>query len=72
MKTYGIRITAGGVQYFFHVDTKEKVRELFTGSHSITEFAVTEETHTGTATDYREMTDAEVQDIIWGRTKVSA
>lgn len=67
MKTYGIRITAGGVQYFFHVDTIKKARELFTGSRYITEFAVTEETHRGTATDYREMSDTEVQDIIWGR-----
>ena len=67
MKTYGIRITAGGVQYNFHVDTIKNVRELFTGSRFITEFTVTEETHRGTATDYRTMSDDEVQDIIWGR-----
>lgn len=67
MKTYGIAITAGGSQYNFHVDTVQQVRELFTGSHSITEFTVYEQTHTGTAMTYRTMSDAEVQDIIWGR-----
>lgn len=67
MKTYGISITAGGKNYNFHVDTVQKVRELFTGSHSITEFTVYEQTHKGTAMDYRTMTEAEVQDIIWGR-----
>jgi tRNA U38,U39,U40 pseudouridine synthase TruA len=68
MKTYGIAITAGGVKYHFHVDNINKVRELFAGSYDITEFIVTEETHDYTATTFRTMTDAEVQDIIWGRT----
>jgi hypothetical protein len=66
-KSYGIAITAGGVQYNFHVDTIKQVRELFTGSRFITDFTVVEQTHRGTAVDYRTMTDAEVQDIIWGR-----
>jgi len=67
MKTYGISITAGGVQYNFHVDRIKKVRELFTGSRYITEFTVYEQTHNGTAMTHRTMTDEEVQDIIWGR-----
>jgi hypothetical protein len=67
MKTYGISITAGGVQYNFHVDRIKQVRELFTGSRYITEFTVVEQTHNHTAVEYRTMTDEEVQDIIWGR-----
>jgi VCBS repeat-containing protein len=69
MKTYGIAITAGGVQYHFHVDTIKKVRELFTGSRFITEFTVVEQDGNGyyQNPEHRTMTDAEVQDIIWGR-----
>lgn len=67
MKSYGVSITAGGVEYNFHIDTIKQVRELFTGSRFITGFTVVEQTHNHTAIDYRTMTEAEVQDIIWGR-----
>lgn len=66
MFTYGIEITAGNVTYYFHVDTLNKVRELFAGSCDITRFIVTEEG--GSPKQFRKMEMAEVQDIIWGRT----
>lgn len=69
MKTYSIAITAGGVQYHFHVDTINKVRELFAGSHSITDFQVWEQVSRPHERPLIvKMTDEQVQDIIWGRT----
>lgn len=68
-KSYAVSITAGGVQYHFHVDSINKVRELFAGSHSITDFQVWAEEHRiNERPIITKMTDAEVQDIIWGRT----
>ena len=68
-KTYSIAITAGGVQYNFHVDSIIKVRELFAGSHSITAFVVYEQTdRINERPIIRLMSEAEVNDIIWGRT----
>jgi len=67
--TYGVSITAGGTNYSFHVYSLDKVRELFAGSHSIEKFEVTEQTdRTNERTICRQMTEAEVNDIIWGRT----
>jgi hypothetical protein len=69
MSTYSVAITAGGVQYHFHLDNLNKVRELFAGSHSITDFQVWEQTDRYNERPLiRKMTDAEVQDIIWGRS----
>lgn len=69
MKTYSIAITAGGVQYHFHVDYITKVRELFAGSYDITAFEVYEQSNrTGDRPLIRKMSEAEVNDIIWGRT----
>lgn len=65
-KTYGIKVTALGTTYYFVVDTLDKARELYEGSHSITLFEVTEETHeAGTATVFRTMSDREVADAIF-------
>ena len=65
-KTYGIKITALGTTYHFVVDNLDKARELYEGSHSITRFEITEETHqTGTATIFRLMSDREVSDAIF-------
>ena len=65
-KTYGIKVTALGTTYYFVADNLEKVRELYEGSHSITLFEVTEETHEmGSATVFRIMSDREVADAIF-------
>jgi hypothetical protein len=65
-KTYGIKVTALGTTYYFVADNLDKVRELYEGSHSITLFEVTEETHeTGSATVFRTMSDREVADAIF-------
>jgi hypothetical protein len=65
-KTYGIKITALGTTYYFVVDSLDKARELYEGSHSITLFEMTEETHTlGEPTVFRTMSDREVADAIF-------
>ena len=65
-KTYGIKVTALCTTYYFVADNLDKVRELYEGSHSITLFEVTEETHeTGSATVFRTMSDREVADAIF-------
>ena len=65
-KNYGIKVTALGTTYYFVVDTLDKVRELYEGSHSITLFEVTEETiTTGEPTVFRIMSDREVADAIF-------
>lgn len=65
-KNYGIKVTALGTTYYFVVDTLDKVRELYEGSHSITLFEVTEETLTmGEPTVFRIMSDREVADAIF-------
>lgn len=67
--TYAVAITAGGVTYNFHLDTKAKVRDLFMGSSEVTALVVHEETHYyNERPNFRLMSDTEVQDIIWGRT----
>lgn len=65
MKTYGVAITAGGREYFFHVDTALKVKELVEGSTSITALKVTEETSDYTNKTYRVMSDSEVLQTIF-------
>lgn len=65
MKTYGVAITAGGREYFFHVDTALKVKELVEGSTDITALKVTEETSDYTNKTYRTMTDAEILQTIF-------
>ena len=65
-KTYGVKVTALGTTYYFVLDSLDKVRELYEGSHSITLFEVTEETHeSGQATVFRTMSDREVADAIF-------
>jgi hypothetical protein len=65
-KTYGIKVTALGTTYYFVADSLDKVRELYEGSHSITLFEVTEETHAaGEPTAFRLMSDREVSDAIF-------
>jgi hypothetical protein len=65
-KTYGIKITALGTTYYFVVDNLDKAREVYEGSHSITRFEITEETHEiGQATVFRTMSDREVADAIF-------
>jgi hypothetical protein len=65
-KTYGIKVTALGTTYYFVADNLDKVRELYEGSHSITLFEVTEETHeSGSATVFRLMSHREVSDAIF-------
>lgn len=69
MKSYGVAITAGGVTYNFHLDTLTKVRELFAGSCDITAFTVYEQTDRHNDRPIiRLMSEAEVNDIIWGRS----
>lgn len=65
MKTYGIAITAEGKEYFFHVDTALKVKELVEGSTDITALKVTEETSDYTNKTYRIMSDSEVLQTIF-------
>lgn len=65
MKTYGIAITAGGREYFFHVDTALQVKELVEGSTDITALKVTEETSDYTNKTYRIMSDSEVLQTIF-------
>jgi hypothetical protein len=65
-KTYGVKVTALGTTYYFVADNLDKVRELYEGSHSITLFEVTEETHmAGEPTVFRTMSDREVADAIF-------
>jgi hypothetical protein len=65
-KHYGVKVTALGTTYNFVVDTLDKVRELYEGSHSITLFEVTEETLTwGEPTVFRTMSHREVADAIF-------
>jgi hypothetical protein len=65
-KTYGVKITALGTTYYFVLDSLDKARELYEGSHSITLFEITEETHnSGEATVFRTMSDREVADAIF-------
>lgn len=64
-KTYGIKITALGTTYYFVVDSLDKARELYEGSHSVTLFEVTEETHGNGPTAFRTLTDREVADAIF-------
>ena len=65
-KTYGVKVTALGTTYCFVLDSLDKVRELYEGSHSITLFEVTEESHeSGQATVFRTMSDREVADAIF-------
>ncbi len=69
MKTYSIAITAGGVQYHFHVDNINKVRELFAGSYDITAFEVYEQAdRINDRALITKLSEAQVNDIIWGRT----
>ena len=69
MKTYSIAITAGGVQYHFHVDNINKVRELFAGSYDITAFEVYEQAdRINDRPLITKLSEAQVNDIIWGRT----
>lgn len=69
MNTYSVAITAGGVTYNFHLDTLVKVRELFAGSRDITAFDVYEQTARHNQRPLiRKMSEAEVNDIIWGRS----
>jgi hypothetical protein len=69
MKTYSVAITAKGVTYHFHVDTINKVRELFAGSCDITVFDVWSQTDRINERPIIErLTEAQVNDIIWGRT----
>ena len=71
-KTYGVKVTALGTTYYFVLDSLEKVRELYEGSHSITLFEVTEETHeSGQATVFRTMSDREVADAIFTNADAS-
>lgn len=67
--SYGVRITAGGTTYNFHVDRIKQVRELFTGSRYITDFTVVAQEGNGYYEKpiHRTLTAAEVDDIIWGR-----
>jgi hypothetical protein len=64
--SYGIKITALGTTYYFVVDSLDKARELYEGSHSITFFQITEEIHVfGAPTIFRIMSDREVADAIF-------
>lgn len=68
-KTYSVSITAGGVLYHFHVYSLNKVRELFVGSYDITAFEVYEqEDRINDRPLITKLTEAQVNDIIWGRT----
>lgn len=67
--TYAVAITAGGVTYNFHLDNKDRVRELFAGSTQVTAMTIWEQTYrTNERPLMRLMSEAEVNDIIWGRT----
>ena len=67
--TYAVAITAGGVTYNFHLDSKDRVRELFAGSTQVTAMTIWEQTYrTNERPLMRLMSEAEVNDIIWGRT----
>ena len=69
MKTYSVAITAGGVGYHFHLDNINKVRELFAGSYDITAFEVYEQAdRINDRPLITKLSEAQVNDIIWGRT----
>lgn len=54
--SFGVLVTAGGVQFSYHVTAMQDVRELVAGCSRITALEVTAQR----GNDYRTLTDSEV------------
>ena len=55
MNTYGVTMVKDGITYNFHVPTKILARNLVIGMQGVISYKFTEQTHTGTSVEYREM-----------------